>query len=60
MSDQDNATSIIYGFDMSGNLLDWLDTELPAGCLMGMTLDAQGNVVTVDGPANRVVRISAK
>ena len=56
----DNATSTIYGFSLDGQLLDWLETDLPPGCLMGIELDAAGNVWTIDAPNHRVISISAR
>lgn len=56
----DNATSTIYGYSLQGELIDWLDTGLPAGCLMGLTMDAQGQLWAVDAPNNNVLRIRAR
>lgn len=56
----DNATSTIYGFSLDGELLDWLETDLAPGCLMGIAFDSQGALWTVDTPNDRVLRISAR
>lgn len=57
----DNATSKIYAFDRNGQLLDWLDlsaTVMPGG-LMGLTLDASGNLFVVDNVGNQVIEVVA-
>lgn len=54
----DNQQSRFYAFDLNGTLLDYLDTGLPAGSLMGFDFDAQGNLWFVDAAADRVLRIS--
>jgi DNA-binding beta-propeller fold protein YncE len=55
----DNQTSTIAAFDLDGTLVDWLDTEWPAGTLMGIAFDEQGRLYAVDAAGNRVLRISA-
>lgn len=56
----DNATSTIYAFTRDGQLLDWLDTELPAGSLMGMAFDpADGALYVTDAVGDRVYKITA-
>jgi hypothetical protein len=54
----DNATSRIYAFTLDGEVVDWLDTGLPAGALMGITLDPQGRIYIVDSVGDQVLRIS--
>jgi len=56
----DNATSRILAYTMTGDLIDWLETGLPAGSLMGIRLDAQGRIYAVDNLGNKVLRYSAK
>jgi hypothetical protein len=56
----DNATSKILAYDREGTLIDWLDTELPAGSLMGMTFDDQGQLYIIDAVDDRVLRITAR
>jgi len=57
----DNATSIIYAFSRDGLLLDWLDTELPAGSLMGMAFDERdGDLYIVNALSDQVLRISPR
>jgi hypothetical protein len=56
----DNATATIYGFSLDGQLLDWLDVELPNGALMGIDIDGSGNIFMVDATGNRVLRLSPK
>jgi hypothetical protein len=48
----------VYGFDTDGVLLDWLDTGFPAGSLMGMAFDEQGDMWIADAAANQVRRFS--
>jgi hypothetical protein len=50
----------VYGFDLDGNLLDWLDTGLPAGSLLGMAFDEEGSMYIVDAVANQVRKFSVK
>ena len=54
----DNASGIIYGFDMAGQLVDWLPVGVAAGGLMGLTFDGSGNLYFVDALTNRVQRLS--
>ena len=54
----DSATSVIFGFDFEGNLVDWLDTGWPAGTLMGIAFDDEGRLYAVDAVNNQLVRIS--
>lgn len=55
----DNATSRIYAITLEGDVIDWLDTGLPAGSLMGIAFDAQGRLYIVDALGDRVLRISS-
>lgn len=55
----DHATSIIFGFSMDGELLDWLETGLPANTLMGIAFAADGSLFAVDVIGNGILRISA-
>jgi hypothetical protein len=54
----DNRSGRIFAFDLDGNLLDWLDTGLEEGALMGMEFDADGNLWLVDAVNDEVLRIS--
>lgn len=56
----DNATSIIWAAKTDGTVVDWLETGLPAGSLMGLRVDAEGSIWFVDNKANEVVRLRAK
>lgn len=57
----DNATSRIFAFDMTGGLVDYLDTGFPAGTLMGMSFDpTDGSLCVVDTLMARVLRIRAR
>lgn len=53
----DNANSVIYGFSMTGELLDWMLTDVPTGGLMGIEFDEDGNLVLVDATRNQIIRI---
>jgi hypothetical protein len=55
----DNETSKIHAFTLEGEELDWLDTGLPTGSLMGITFDTDGRLYIVDALGNQVLRISA-
>ncbi|WP_106390003.1 hypothetical protein [Enhygromyxa salina] len=48
----------VYGFDLDGTVLDWLDTGLPPGSLMGMAFDDEGNMWIADAAANQVRKFS--
>jgi sugar lactone lactonase YvrE len=56
----DNETSRITAFTLSGERVDWLDTGLNPGSLMGIEFDAQGRLYAVDGLGSRLLRITAK
>ena len=57
----DNETSHILAFHKTtGELIDWLDTELPSGSLMGIDLSEDGELYAVDALLDGVMRITAK
>jgi hypothetical protein len=56
----DHGTSTLYGYDLDGNLLDWLETGLPAGSVQGIDLDPDGRLHLVDTVGNRALRIDPK
>jgi hypothetical protein len=56
----DNITSRISAWDLSGNLLDYLDLDLPEGSLMGLRAHADGSLYATDFRGNRVLRLRAK
>jgi hypothetical protein len=56
----DNATSIIFGLTLEGEVVDWLDTEFPSGTLMGFAFDTDGSMYAVDAAGNQIYRIAAK
>lgn len=53
----DNATGVLFAFDLDGQLLDWVDTGLPSGALMGIEFDDRGRLHLVDGLAGEVLRL---
>ncbi|MCB9763455.1 MAG: hypothetical protein H6739_27050 [Alphaproteobacteria bacterium] len=53
----DNATSRIYAFDLDGNLIDFVDTGLPEGALMGLRARALDDLWFVDAVDFRVLRL---
>lgn len=57
----DNANGRISAFDKNtGVRIDYLDTGLPAGALMGIESDGQGKLYFVDAVGNQVLRLSEK
>ena len=51
----DNASSVIYAFDLDGNLLDWVQTDVAEGGLMGIDVDqSTGTLYFVDNDDNKV------
>lgn len=55
----DPVQARVYAFDTDGVLLDWLETGLPQGSLMGMAFDDDGNMYIADAAGNAVRRFSA-
>ena len=57
----DNATSRITAFALdTGKVLNYLDTGLSTGALMGMAFGPDGKLYLVDAKSNQVFRIDAK
>ena len=56
----DNATGRISAFSLAGERIDWLDTELPGGALMGIRVDTDGRLFAVDFADDRVLMFTAK
>jgi sugar lactone lactonase YvrE len=54
----DNRSGRIFAFDKDGNLLDYVDTGMDEGALMGIEFDDDGNLWMVDAVNDEVVRIS--
>jgi DNA-binding beta-propeller fold protein YncE len=54
----DNGTGTIYGYDLDGNLLDQATVDVSDGGLMGIDIDADGNLYYVDGFDNAVRMIT--
>jgi DNA-binding beta-propeller fold protein YncE len=55
----DNVTGRIIAFDLSGQVVDYLETQLPPGALMGITFGPEGGLWFVDAVNNQVVRIQS-
>lgn len=55
----DNATSRILAYDLDGTLIDWVDTGLPEGALMGIAFGPEGDLFLVDAAGDQVLAISA-
>lgn len=54
----DNVNSTLYAFDLeTGELLDFLPLAISPGGLMGIELDAEGNLYGIDVGTERVFRI---
>jgi len=56
----DNETGRITALTRSGEVVDWLDTGLERGALMGVELDASGRIYLVDAVRDRVLRLSPR
>lgn len=56
----DHATSKLYAFNKQGQMVDWLDTGLPANALMGFDFDPQGRLYFVDSSGNQILRIAPR
>ena len=50
----------IYGFDLDGNLRDYLDTGYPPGSVMGMTFDDEGNLWVSDANLGQVRKFAVR
>ena len=55
----DNATGVVHAFDMDGNQLDYLDTGLGAGQLMGLAVKSDGSLWLVNAETNEIWKLSA-
>ena len=55
----DYATGRIFAFDLTGNVVDYLDTGRTTS-LMGMAIGSDGAIYVVDNAAKEVLRISTK
>ena len=54
----DNASSLIYGFDVGGKLLWTIDTALPAGSLAGIAVGADSHLYLADLLTGAVHRLN--
>ncbi len=55
----DVSTGFLLAFRRDGTLADWLDTELGAGALAGITVGPDGALWVVDRASARVLRFAA-
>lgn len=53
----DNASGRISAFTKAGERVNWLDTDLPAGSLAGITFGPDDKLYFVDMLGDRVYRI---
>lgn len=53
----DHATGFIHAFDLEGNLIDWLDTGLGEGALMGIEARSTDDLWVVDARNDRILRL---
>ena len=54
----DNANGRITAFTLEGERVDWLNTGLLDGALMGLDFDAEGNLYLVDAVMWRVYKVA--
>jgi hypothetical protein len=53
----DHGTGVIHAFDLEGNPIDWLDTGLGEGALMGIIARSLDDIWVVDAKDDRVLRL---
>ena len=53
----DNATGVIHAFDLEGNQVDYLDTGLGSGALMGLRATSLLDIWFVDAETDKVMRL---
>jgi len=57
----DNGTSRILAFDLEdAELIDWVDTGLASGSIMGIDFDTDGSLWVVDAVDDKIYRITEK
>ena len=56
----DHGTGGILGFDLEGNLIDWINTERGSDALGGIDFGPDGAMYVTDVNANEILRFSAK
>jgi hypothetical protein len=56
----DNASGTIFAFDLEGNLVDYLELEVPEGALMGLVAPSLDDIWLVDAVNNELLRLQAK
>ena len=53
----DNQSGKVLAYDSTGALVDWLETDVAPGGLMGLAFDADGRLYVADAIGARVLRI---
>jgi hypothetical protein len=53
----DHGTGVIHAFDLEGNPIDWVDTGLGEGALMGIIARSLNDIWVVDAKDDRVLRL---
>jgi hypothetical protein len=56
----DNSNSTIFAWSTEGELLDYLQLDVPAGSLGGIAVGTAGDLWLTDAVANKVLRIESK
>jgi len=56
----DNTTATVYAFGTDGTLVDWLETGLAPGSLMGMAFDSEGRLYLADAGEARIIRLDLR
>lgn len=56
----DNETGKVLAFDAGGVLVDWLQTDVAPGGLMGMAFDGDGRLYLADAAGMRILRIEER
>jgi hypothetical protein len=53
----DHGTGVIHAFDLEGNPIDWVDTGLGEGALMGIIARSLDDIWVIDAKDDRVLRL---
>ena len=54
----DNDTGRIFAFTKTGELIDWVELDVPRGALMGMAFDGAGALYVVDAVNEQILKIT--